>query len=57
LFEKSGLEQLVQRALKGDLNAFVALRFQHLAFGAALALLGDFHQAEDAAQEAFLGAW
>src|SRR5215472_10479214 len=53
------LEQLVQHAVKGDLNAFVALtrRFQHLAFGAALALLGDFHQAEDAVQEAFLSVW
>jgi RNA polymerase sigma-70 factor (ECF subfamily) len=52
-------EQLVQRAVEGDLNAFVALtrRFQHLAFGTALALLGDFHQAEDAIQEAFLSAW
>ena len=41
------------------LNALVALtrRFQHLAFGAALALLGDFHQADDAVQEAFLSEW
>src|SRR5262245_15883396 len=28
-----------------------------MAFGCALAVLGDFHLAEDAAQEAFLAAW
>jgi RNA polymerase sigma factor (sigma-70 family) len=32
-------------------------RFQDLAFGCAYAVLGDFHLAEDAAQEAFLTAW
>ena len=32
-------------------------RFQHLAFGAALALVHDFQQAEDIVQEAFLAAW
>jgi hypothetical protein len=44
---------------EGDLNAFVELtrRFQHFAFGSALALLGDFHQAQDTVQEAFLAAW
>jgi RNA polymerase sigma factor (sigma-70 family) len=53
------LEQLVHRACEGDVNAFTELtrRFQHFAFGSALALLGDFHQAEDATQEAFLAAW
>lgn len=53
------LEQRVQAAANGDMDAFVALtrRFQHFAFGSALALLGDFQQAEDTVQEAFLAAW
>ena len=53
------LEQLVHIAAEGDPNAFVELtrRFQHFAFGSALALLGDFQQAEDTVQEAFLAAW
>jgi len=53
------LEELVQTAATGDVNAFVELtrRFQHFAFGSALALLGDFQQAEDTVQEAFLAAW
>jgi RNA polymerase sigma factor (sigma-70 family) len=53
------LEQLVHCARGGDVNAFVELtrRFQHFAFGSALALLGDFHQAEDVVQDTFLAAW
>lgn len=35
----------------------IVRRFQDLAFGCAYALLGDFHLAEDAAQESFLAAW
>src|SRR5579872_6374852 len=50
---------LVQEASKGDVSAFVALtrRFQHLAFGSALALVHDFQVAEDVTQDAFLAAW
>jgi RNA polymerase sigma factor (sigma-70 family) len=53
------LEALVRRAAGGDVEAFVELtrRFQHFAFGSALALLGDFQEAENAAQEAFVAAW
>lgn len=48
------------RAARGEKNqAFAALvrRFQDFAFACAYARLGDFHLAEDAAQEAFLSAW
>ena len=50
---------LVREASKGDVNAFVRLtrRFQHLAFGSALALVQDFQVAEDITQDAFLAAW
>jgi RNA polymerase sigma factor (sigma-70 family) len=54
-----GLEELVGRAREGDLEAFaeVTRRFQQMAFGYALALLRDLHQAEDVVQEAFVAAW
>ena len=50
---------LVRRASGGEVIAFVGLtrRFQHAAFGSALALVGDFQQAEDLVQEAFHAAW
>src|SRR5207253_5824357 len=52
-------EQLVRRASEGDVKAFVDLtrRFQHFAFGSALAEVRDFQQAEDVVQEAFVAAW
>ena len=46
-------------ALAERLWAFgkIVLLFQDMAYGCAYALLGDFHLAEDAAQEAFLAAY
>jgi len=53
------LEQLVTRAQTGDIAAFTELvaRFQDMACGYAHSILGDFHMAEDAAQEAFVEAY
>jgi RNA polymerase sigma factor (sigma-70 family) len=53
------LPALVDKARSGDVAAFTTLvgRFQHLAFGYALALVRDFAAAEDVAQEAFVAAW
>lgn len=45
------------RAEKSQAFGEIVQRFQDLAFGCAYAVLGDFHLAEDAAQEAFLTAW
>ncbi len=41
------------------LEAFgqIVQRFQDMAYGCAYAVLGDFHLAQDAAQEAFLTAY
>lgn len=53
------LNALVLRAQSGDLDAYGAVvrRFQDMAVGYAYAVLGDFHLAEDAAQEAFIEAY
>ena len=53
------LKTLVVRAQAHDLDAFSDLvrRFQDMAVGYAYAILGDFHLAEDAAQDAFVQAY
>ena len=50
------LETLLARAQDGDLEAYgeIVHRFQDMAVGYARAILGDFHLAEDVAQETFL---
>lgn len=52
------LVDLVVRAKDGDEAAYGELirRFQAMAFGYSFAVLGDYHLAQDAAQEAFLEA-
>lgn len=53
------LKSLVDRARNGDLDAFgmIVGRFQDMALAYAYSLTGDFHLAEDAAQEAFIQAY
>ncbi len=59
------IESLVKKAAAADsateerLAAFgeIVRRFQDMTYGCAYAMLGDFHLAEDAAQEAFLAAY
>ncbi len=59
------IESLVKKAAAADsaaeerLAAFgeIVRRYQDMAYGCAYAILGDFHLAEDAAQEAFLAAY
>jgi len=51
--------ELVEKAKDGDLDAFGALvdRYKDMAYGASYAILGNFHDAQDVAQEAFVRAW
>jgi RNA polymerase sigma factor (sigma-70 family) len=53
------IQKLVDRSREGDLDAFTAIvrRFQAMAHGYAYARLGDFHRAEDVAQDAFVEAY
>ena len=53
------LTSLIVRARSGELTAYgeIIRRFQDMAYGYAYSMLGDFHLAEDAAQEAFIQAY
>ena len=53
------LTLLVTRAQADDLDAYAEIvsRFQDMAYGYAYSVLGDFHLAEDVAQEAFVQAY
>lgn len=56
---KLELRTLVERAQNGDVAAFTELarRYGDMVFAYALSRLGNFHHAEDAAQETFIAAW
>lgn len=53
------LKTLVIRSRSGDLDAYgeIVRRFQDMAYGYAYSVLGDFHLAQDVAQEAFIQAY
>lgn len=53
------LDNLVQAAQLGKSEAFghIVSRFQNMAYASAYAQIGDFHLAQDAAQEAFIEAF
>lgn len=56
---EEALVALVRLAQAGDQTAFdrIVRRFQDRAIGYGYSLLGDYHQAEDAVQDAFLSAF
>lgn len=58
MLDKDQITSLVQAAQTGNEHAFTALvrAFQDIAVAYATSLLGDYHLAEDAAQEAFVEA-
>ena len=53
------LTALIAKTQAGDQDAYVEIirRFQDMAAGYAYSVLGDFHLAQDAAQEAFIEAY
>jgi RNA polymerase sigma factor (sigma-70 family) len=53
------IESLIEAAKRSDEKAYTTIveRFADMAYGYAYAILGDFHLAEDAAQESFVEAY
>ncbi|PWW08776.1 RNA polymerase sigma-70 factor (ECF subfamily) [Paenibacillus cellulosilyticus] len=52
-------ERLVIRVCEGDMNAFAELttKYSNAVYAAAFSVVGDFHIAQDIAQESFVKAW
>lgn len=50
---------LIQCASQGDLEAFTALvgKYANAVYRTAYSVVGDFHHAEDVAQEVFVKVW
>jgi RNA polymerase sigma factor (sigma-70 family) len=53
------MRDLVEKAKGGDLEAFGVLidRYKDMVYGASYAILGNFHDAQDASQDALVRAW
>lgn len=53
------LKELIIRSQRGEVEAYTEIvqRFKDMAVGYAFSVMGDFHLAEDAAQEAFIQAY
>ncbi len=53
------IKTLIAETIAGNLAAYgeIVRRFQDMAYGYAFSIVGDFHLAEDAAQEAFIQAF
>ncbi|KRE41202.1 sigma-70 family RNA polymerase sigma factor [Paenibacillus sp. Soil724D2] len=52
-------KEVVKSANQGDLEAYSALvsKYSNAAYATAFSVIGDFHYAQDIAQEAFVSAW
>lgn len=52
-------KEVVNSANQGDLEAYSALvsKYSNAVYATAFSVVGDFHYAQDIAQEAFVRAW